>query len=148
MYHLALLLCVDNLCSTESLAQLQPCLLLSLRIKNGCTDPLKVLYSGSSIVLFPLNMEYRTLPCPLTPLQQKPLLLLSDALVFLVFVLKLCNMGVCEEAVGSYTLAAWLKFVLCDACKQGASSGGYRAGLELLGLCPCAGPQFRAVTVC
>lgn len=53
----------------------------------------------------PFSLEYRILPCPLTLLQQQPLLLPSDALAFLVFVLILCNMGVCEEAVGAQTLA-------------------------------------------
>lgn len=74
-------------------------------------------------------MEYRILPCPFTPLQQKPLLLPSDALAFLVSVLTLCNMDACEEAVGAEILAAWVKAVLCSTCQQSASSGqGWSSG--------------------
>lgn len=68
-------------------------------------------------------MECRILPRPLTPLQQKPLPLPSDALAFLVSVLTLCNIDVCEEAVGAEILAAWMKVVFCGACQQSASSG-------------------------
>lgn len=60
-------------------------------------------------------MKYRTLLCPLFPLQQKPLLLPADALAFLVSVLIPYNGDVCEEAVGAEILAACMKAVLCGA---------------------------------